>query len=44
MRWAGNVARIGATRNAYRIMMVKPEGKGQLVKASSKITELKQFR
>jgi hypothetical protein len=27
MRWAGNVARIGAKRNVYRILVEKPEGK-----------------
>jgi hypothetical protein len=27
MRWAGHVARIGETRNAYRILVGKPEGK-----------------
>jgi hypothetical protein len=27
MRWAGYVARVGAKRNAYRIMVGKPEGK-----------------
>jgi hypothetical protein len=27
MRWAGHVARIGEKRNAYRILMGKPEGK-----------------
>jgi hypothetical protein len=27
MRWAGHVARMGATRNAYRILVGKPEGK-----------------
>jgi hypothetical protein len=30
MRWAGYVARIGETRNAYRILMGKPEGKRPL--------------
>jgi hypothetical protein len=30
MRWAGNVARMGATRNAYRIFVGKPEGKRPL--------------
>jgi hypothetical protein len=30
MRWAGNVARMGEKRNAYRILMGKPEGKRQL--------------
>jgi hypothetical protein len=27
MRWAGHVARIGENGNAYRILVVKPEGK-----------------
>jgi hypothetical protein len=27
MRWAGHVARIGEKRNAYRILVVKPEGR-----------------
>jgi hypothetical protein len=27
MRWAGHVARIGETRNTYRILVGKPEGK-----------------
>jgi hypothetical protein len=27
MRWAGHVARMGAERNAYRILVGKPEGK-----------------
>jgi hypothetical protein len=27
MRWAGHVARMGRTRNAYRILVGKPEGK-----------------
>jgi hypothetical protein len=26
MRWAGQVARLGTKRNAYRILMGKPEG------------------
>jgi hypothetical protein len=30
MRWAGHVARIGEKRNAYRILVVKPEGKRPL--------------
>jgi hypothetical protein len=29
-RWAGIVARIGETRNAYRILVGKPEGKRPL--------------
>jgi hypothetical protein len=28
MRWAGNVARMGDKKNAYRILVGKPEGKG----------------
>jgi hypothetical protein len=27
MRWAGHASRMGETRNAYRILMGKPEGK-----------------
>jgi hypothetical protein len=27
MRWAGHVERIGEKRNAYRILVGKPEGK-----------------
>jgi hypothetical protein len=30
MRWAGYVARIGAKRNAYRILVGNPEGKRPL--------------
>jgi hypothetical protein len=30
MRWAGHVARIGKKRNAYRLLMGKPEGKRPL--------------
>jgi hypothetical protein len=30
MRWAGHVARMGATKNAYRILVGKPEGKRPL--------------
>jgi hypothetical protein len=30
MRWAGHVARMGATRNAYRILGGKPEGRRPL--------------
>jgi hypothetical protein len=30
MRWAGHVARMGETRNAYRRLVGKPEGKRPL--------------
>jgi hypothetical protein len=30
MRWAGHVARIGERRNAYRLLVGKPEGKRPL--------------
>jgi hypothetical protein len=30
MRWAGHAARIGEKRNAYRILVGKPEGKRSL--------------
>jgi hypothetical protein len=32
MRWEGHVALLGAERNAYRILVGKPEGKRPLVK------------
>jgi hypothetical protein len=32
MRWAGHVARMGAKRNAYRLLVGKPEGKRPLGK------------
>jgi hypothetical protein len=30
MRWAGHISRMGTKRNAYRILMGKPEGKRPL--------------
>jgi hypothetical protein len=30
MRWAGHVARMGEKRNAYRLLVGKPEEKGPL--------------
>jgi hypothetical protein len=27
MRWAGHIARMGKTRNAYKVWVLKPEGK-----------------
>jgi hypothetical protein len=30
MRWAGHVARMGEKRNAYRLLVGKPEGKSPL--------------
>jgi hypothetical protein len=32
IRWAGNVARIGAKRNVYRILAGNPEGKKSVVR------------
>jgi hypothetical protein len=32
MRWAGHVARMGEKRNAYRILVGKPEGKRPLIR------------
>jgi hypothetical protein len=31
-RWSGNIARMGEKRNAYRVLVRKPEGKRQLEK------------
>jgi hypothetical protein len=39
-RWAGHVARIGGTRNAYVILVAKPEGirkRGRPIKMKNKI-------
>jgi hypothetical protein len=33
MRWAGHIARMGEKRNAYRILVGKPEGKKSLGRA-----------
>jgi hypothetical protein len=30
MRWAGHVARMGEKRNAYRLLVAKPEGRRSL--------------
>jgi hypothetical protein len=30
MRWEGHITRMGEKRNAYRILVVKPEGKTPL--------------
>jgi hypothetical protein len=32
MRWAGHVPRMGENRNAYRILVAKPEGRTPLGK------------
>jgi hypothetical protein len=32
MSWAGHVARIGENKNAYRMLVGKPEGKRSLVR------------
>jgi hypothetical protein len=36
MRWAGYVAGMGEKRNAYRILMGKPEGKRPLGRHTSR--------
>jgi hypothetical protein len=36
MRWAGHVARMGETRNAYRILVGRPEGKRPLGRPRSR--------
>jgi hypothetical protein len=36
MRWAGHAARMGTKRNAYRILVGKPEGKKLLGKPKHK--------
>jgi hypothetical protein len=39
MRWAGHVARIGETRNAYRILVGMPEGTRPLGRPRSRRVE-----
>jgi hypothetical protein len=36
VRWAGNVARVGEKRNAYRILVGKPEEKRPLGRPKSR--------
>jgi hypothetical protein len=36
IRWAGHVARMGEKRNAYRLFVGNPEGKGPLGRARRK--------
>jgi hypothetical protein len=35
MRWAGHIARMGEKRNAYRLLVGKPEGKRPLRKTKT---------
>jgi len=37
MRWAGHVARMGEMRNAYSILVGKPEGKRPFVRPNAYI-------
>jgi hypothetical protein len=39
MRWAGNVARMGEKRNAYRLFVGKPEGKRLLGRPGSRLVD-----
>jgi hypothetical protein len=39
MIWAGHVARMGEKRNAYRILLGKPEGKSPLGKPRRRLVE-----
>jgi hypothetical protein len=39
MRWAGHVARIGAKRNAHRLLVEKPEGKRPLGRPRCKLVD-----
>jgi len=42
IRWAGHVARMGEIRNAYNILVGKPEGKRPLGR-SKRIWEILEF-
>jgi hypothetical protein len=39
MRWTGPVARMGETRNAYRILVGKPEGKRPLGRTRRRLVD-----
>jgi hypothetical protein len=39
MRWAGHVARMGVKRNAYKILLAKPEGKRLLERPRCRWTD-----
>jgi hypothetical protein len=39
MRWAGHVAPMGDERNAYRILVGRPEGKGLLVSQQHRLVD-----
>jgi hypothetical protein len=43
IRWSGYVARMGEKRNAYRILVGKPEGKGSLGQGSGNRGKLPQM-
>jgi hypothetical protein len=44
MRWAGNVARIGEKKNAYRILVGKPEGKRPLGRSRGRwVNDIKMY-
>jgi hypothetical protein len=40
MRWAGHVARMGEKRNAYRLLVGKPEGKRPLARPRHRWVDL----
>jgi hypothetical protein len=45
MRWAGHVAQMGVNRNAYRILVRKPEGERSLGRLRRRWVEnIKWFR
>jgi hypothetical protein len=43
MSWAGNVAGMGKRRGAYRVLVGKPEGKGELGRPRSRCTIMLTF-
>jgi hypothetical protein len=43
MKWAGHVARMGEKRNAYRVMVGKPEGKRPLKKPRCRSEDIKIY-
>jgi hypothetical protein len=44
IRWAGHVARMGEKRNAYRLLVGKPEGKRPLGRSRLRWVDLGEVR
>jgi hypothetical protein len=43
MKWTGHVTRIGKERNAYRLLVRKPEGKSPLVRSRRRWVDIRIY-